>query len=183
MVPLTQQKGLFSDLRGLDSDNEQWVMEVETWFMKAYLSGILAIQDGALFALSDVDSGFSPEYIREWKLCGRILFHNQDFTNINWIGFWITNVSLVLAIMIGDQVETIHRVWSYFAEKARIVKKLAGYFRHLRRPARQTGQFWNSDLISRSLRRVRPWHGSSTEQNVASNAIAMEDLEDVDNPH
>jgi hypothetical protein len=177
MVPLTQQKGIFSDLRGLDSDNEQWVIEVETWFMKAYLSGILTIQDGALFALSDVDSGFSPEYIREWQLCGRILFHDQDFTNISWIGFWITNVSLLLLILIGNQVETIHRAWRYSAEKARIVKKLAGYFRHPRRPARRTGQFWNSDLISRSLGRVRPWPGSRTQQNVASNTIAMDDLE------
>jgi hypothetical protein len=179
MVPLTRRKGLTLNynLRSLDSVNEQWIIEVETWFMKAYLSGILTIQDGALFALSDIDSGFSPEYIREWQLCGRILFHNQDFTNINWIGFWITNVSLLLAILIGNQVETIHGGLKYSAEKIRLVKKLAGYFRHPRRPARRTRQIWNSDLISRSLGRVRPWPGSRAQQNVASNAIAMRDLE------
>jgi hypothetical protein len=185
MLPLRQGKMHSENMRGLDSDNEQWVLEVETWFMKAYLSGILTTQDGALFTFEHVGSGFSPEYIREWRLCGRILFHNQDFTNIDWIGFWITGASLVLAILIGNQVETIHRGWRYCMESRPVswLKKLAGYIRQPRRPARQTGQMWNFALIYHSLSRVRPWPGSSARQNVASNAIQMADLEVLPSIH
>jgi hypothetical protein len=90
MVPLRRRKSLNKEIQWLDSDTEEWIIEVETWFMKAYLSGILTVQDGAMFAKPNLTIGLSPEYIRKWKLCGRVLFHNQDFTNINWIGLWIT---------------------------------------------------------------------------------------------
>ena len=54
--------------------------------MKDLLGGILVVQDGALYTLLDLDPGFSEAYFREWKLYGRILFHNPDCTNINWLG-------------------------------------------------------------------------------------------------
>jgi len=112
MVPLTQwgRGPALADYRLFDVDREPWVVEVETWFMKALLGGILTIQDGALFALTTPDSSFSSEYIREWISCGRILFYNGDFTNINWIGFWITIASLTLICLVGNQVSTIHGI-------------------------------------------------------------------------
>lgn len=76
MVPLIKWGTSMTDYRWFEVDREPWVAEVETWFMKSFLNGILMIQDGSLFAIKDLDPAFSPEYIREWKLCGRILLHN-----------------------------------------------------------------------------------------------------------
>jgi hypothetical protein len=160
MVPLRQRKTLrMGNIRWLDSDTEQWVTEVETWFMKAYLSGILTIQDGAMFALPNVDAGFSPEYMRDWRLCGRILFHNQDFTNINWVGFFITIAACILVILVGSQVETTHKCLRYCVERIIHLKKWAGLLRHPRRSARR---IWNVALLFQYLSRVRPWHSSNT---------------------
>ena len=86
MVPLIRWGTSSTDYRWFEVDREPWVAEVETWFMKSFLSGVLMIQDGSIFTIQDLDSGFSPEYIRQWKLCGRSLFHNGDFANITWIG-------------------------------------------------------------------------------------------------
>lgn len=185
MVPLTRRKTLVEEFRWLDDDTEQWVIEVETWFMKAFLSGLLAIQDGALYTLLDLDSGFSPEYIREWKLCGRILFHNQDFTNINWVGFWITIASLTLVLLVGNQVSTIHEGLKYCSEMLSkwmkrtiyFLTKLPGFIRHTRRSETQAGKVWNVSLLFQSLSRVRPWYGGSSEPNAAPNATEMNDLE------
>jgi hypothetical protein len=44
MVPLIQRKSVSTQLRWIDNASEQWVLEVETWFMKAWLSGLLSIQ-------------------------------------------------------------------------------------------------------------------------------------------
>ncbi|PMD32158.1 hypothetical protein L207DRAFT_610168 [Hyaloscypha variabilis F] len=88
-----------------DDYKEQWIIEVETWFMKALLGGILAIQDGALYTLRDLDPGFSEAYLREWKLCGRILFHSPDFTNINWLGLWTTIIASTVIVLVGALVD------------------------------------------------------------------------------
>lgn len=68
MVPLTQ-RSLWSPLtRRLDDSREQWVIEVETWFMKAILSAILQVQDGAQYNLENLSPNFSDKYIRDWSL-------------------------------------------------------------------------------------------------------------------
>ncbi|KIN07072.1 hypothetical protein OIDMADRAFT_139742 [Oidiodendron maius Zn] len=114
MIPLTEwgRGPLFQDNIGFDVDREPWVVEVETWFMKAFLNGILAVQDGLLFPLVNLEPhGFSSEYMRDWKSCGRILLRNGNFTNINWIGLWVTVVSFTLICLIGNQIDTIHGVF------------------------------------------------------------------------
>src|SRR5205823_3085915 len=46
MVPLIQRIPMAKEYRWIDDTREQWVLEAETWFMKAWLSGLLSIQDG-----------------------------------------------------------------------------------------------------------------------------------------
>jgi hypothetical protein len=187
MVPLAEWGVMLDDYRWFDVNREPWVVEVETWFMKAFLSGILSIQDGALYAILDFDPGFSSEYIREWKSCGRILFHNGDFTNINWIGLWITTVSLILICLVGNQVRTIHRVLKdllkFLSRRMKTVisrlKKLPGTIRNLRRPAAWFSKpiaIWSVFSLSQSLSR-RPWYGSGSSLNEDLNTAEMDDLE------
>jgi hypothetical protein len=180
MVPLRHRKSLHENIRWLDSDIEQWVLEVETWFMKAYLNGILAVQDGAMFTWPNLYTEFSSEYNRNWKLCGRILFHNQDYTNINWIGFWMTNASLLLTILVGYQIERIHNGMKYCTEGVLHLKSWAEHLWRTRRRARQSGQGWNVASLFASLNRVRPWPGSrtqATQPNATSNPIELGDVE------
>lgn len=185
MVPLTRRKSIAENSRWIENDPEQWITEVETWFMKAYLSGILGIQDGALYALLDPSSGFSSAYVREWKLCGRILFHNGAFTNINWIGIWVTVACLIFVILVGSQVQRIHDVVKRCGELIPRLTKggtsflsiLPRYFRQVRRPVTGAGRVWNATLLFHSLSRARPWHGGSSGPNATSNNTEMEDLE------
>jgi hypothetical protein len=150
IVPLTKWGTSIQDYRSFKVDREPWVAKVETWFIKAFLSGILIIQDGALFTIQDLNSGFSSKYIQEWNLCGRILFHNGDFTNINWIGLWATTASLTLICLVGNQVHTIRRGLKAFLTfpfggiKVVIsrLRKLPGTIRNLR-PAT-----WFSKLVT-----------------------------------
>jgi hypothetical protein len=65
IVPLTKWGTSIQDYRSFKVDREPWVAKVETWFIKAFLSGILIIQDGALFTIQDLNSGFSSKYIQE----------------------------------------------------------------------------------------------------------------------
>jgi hypothetical protein len=188
MLPLVNWGVMLDDYRLFDVDKEPWVVEVETWFMKAFLSGILSIQDGALYAVQDLDPGFSSEYIREWKLCGRILFHNEDFTNINWIGLWITILSLILICLVGNQVRTIHGVLKdplkFLSRRMKMVisrlRKLPGTIRNLRRPAAWFSKpvtIWSVFSLFQSLSRRRPWYSSGSGLNENSDAAEMDDLE------
>jgi hypothetical protein len=206
MVPLIQRKTLMEENRWIDDAREQWVLEVETWFMKAWLSGLLSIQDGALYTISDFDAGFSDSYLREWKLCGRILFHDKDFTNVNWIGLWATMASLMLLCLTGNQINAIHdalksasKALEEWRRRMRILSlwgKLSGWMRKERRsPSNaiwfisQPGTVWNISSIFQSFSRRRPWYGTESgsgssdnngrsDLNVATlNAAEMDDLE------
>ncbi|KAN0121755.1 hypothetical protein V8E51_000081 [Hyaloscypha variabilis] len=119
-VPLIKWGLSVEDYRWFEVDREPWVAEVETWFMKSFLSGILTIQDGSLFTVDDLDSSFSPEYIREWKLCGRVLLHDGDFTNINWIGLWVTSAVLTFICLVGNQVHTVHRCLKFLSKLVKV---------------------------------------------------------------
>lgn len=95
-------------LRILDDDSEQWAIEVETWFVKAILGGILTFQNGFWLNLRVLNPEFGSKYIRDWSSCSRILFHDPASLNINWIGLWATMVPLVLVGLVGYRVEFFH---------------------------------------------------------------------------
>ena len=188
MVPLVKWGQMLNDYWKFDVGREPWAVEVETWFMKAFLSGIFSIQDGALYTIQDLDPAFSSDYIREWKLCGRILFHNGDFTNINWIGFWITTASLTLICLVGNQVHTIHKVLKGLLKflsrlKKTVIsrlRKLPGAIRNFRRPTASLTKLvtiWTVISLFQPPSRGMPFYSSSSSRNENSDAREMDDLE------
>jgi hypothetical protein len=187
MVPLIKWGVATEDYIWFEVDREPWVAEVETWFMKSFLSGILTIQDGSLFTIEDLDSAFSPEYIREWKLCGRVLVHDGDFTNINWIGLWVTAATLTLICLVGNQVHTIHSCLKFLSRRVDVgisrLRKLPGTIRSLRRPVTWFGNpvtIFSVFGLSQSLSRRRPWYdsGSGSDLHENSDDAEMDDLEE-----
>jgi hypothetical protein len=82
MVPLIMLYGVNPIQIGRAVDNkEQWVLEVETWFMKSLLGGIFRVQDASFWKFQDFDPKFSEKYVRDWSLCGRVLLRDGDYTN------------------------------------------------------------------------------------------------------
>ncbi|KAE9374249.1 hypothetical protein N431DRAFT_533029 [Stipitochalara longipes BDJ] len=164
IVQLIKWGTSMGDYRWFEVGREQWVAEVETWFMKSSLSGILTVQDGSIFTIEDLDSAFSPEYIRELKLCGCILLHDGDFTNINWIGLWVMTATLTLICLVGNQVHTIHGCLKFLSRRMRVgiwwFWKLPGTLWNLKTPAT-----WFSNPVTifsvfglfQSLSRRQPW--------------------------
>jgi hypothetical protein len=75
--------------------DEQWTLEVETWFMKAIVDSILRVRLYAKYDTTDLNSSLALMYrkfygdriLDEWPTCGRVLFQNSNYTNINWYGF------------------------------------------------------------------------------------------------
>jgi len=92
-VPLIE-KTAFNPIQRWVDTKEQWVLEAETWFMKAFLGAIFLVQDATFWNFKDFEPGFSEKYIREWSLCGRVLLRDGDYTNVNWIGFWAQQLLL-----------------------------------------------------------------------------------------
>ena len=184
MNPLKQPTRVIEYNRWVDDDKEQWIIEVETWFMKALLGGILAIQDGALYTLRDLDSGFSEAYLCEWKLCGRILFHSPDFTNINWLGLWTTIIASTVIVLVGALVDMFPERLEDWLKLIRtdvlnfisILKKLLASIRNARQLERQAGQIWNALLIFKSLSRIRPWYNGRPDSNTPFGETEMTDL-------
>jgi hypothetical protein len=165
-------------VRFLDDYREQWVMEVETWFIKAILGAIFQIQDTALYSVRKIDSSFSDKYIREWSLCGRILFRDGDYININWIGFWATVGSLTLLCLVGNQVESVHEVSRVFVHGMgkipAIVSLLsrAMLFSLWRHPVlfSQLLRLWNTPSLAEVFRTRRPWYGSRPSNTPVDNS-------------
>jgi hypothetical protein len=178
MVPLIQRKSVSTQLRWIDDASEQWVLEVETWFRKAWLSGLLSIQDGALYMLTGIGPGFSDKYLREWLLCGRVLFHDQDFTNLNWIGFWTSTACLTLLCLTGSCIDAIYDVLkgaSQVLEKWKMRRRISSFLGELSRwrnhriPANNAGGFisilgtvGDITFLFQSFNRRRPWYGGGS---------------------
>ncbi|KAH8758089.1 hypothetical protein F5882DRAFT_468649 [Hyaloscypha sp. PMI_1271] len=83
--------GTFRQMYG----DEQWTLEVETWFMKAIVDSILRVRLYAKYDTTNLNSSLGLVYrklygdriLDEWPTCGRVLFQNSNYTNINWYGF------------------------------------------------------------------------------------------------
>ena len=74
---------------------DQWVTEVELWFMKTILQSIITTQSGAQTALVD-RRNLPKNFSASPSLCDRILFRDGDYTNINWIGYWTVISALTI---------------------------------------------------------------------------------------
>ena len=80
----------------IDDRNEQWAIEVEKWFMKALIGGLLSIRDGMRWNTDRTVSRLPIEEKRRYTLCGRVLFRDSGHTNINCLGLVVTLVALSL---------------------------------------------------------------------------------------
>ena len=93
--PLQRSKGASGKL---DDRDEQWVVEVERWFMRALVGGILSVRDGMRW---NTDNSLSTALLKEkrqYTLCGWVLFRENGHSNINCLGFLVTLVAVNLII-------------------------------------------------------------------------------------
>lgn len=126
MIPLVTRDS--SPFDAVES-SEPWATEVETWFMKGIVDAIQFARYGARFPLDEESEKFDMEFRRKYSLCGRILFCHGSYTNINWIGLWVTTGALVLICLISYFVKTIDRTilkWQHIIAK---VVNLARFLR------------------------------------------------------
>jgi hypothetical protein len=83
----------------LEYTDDQWALEVETWFAKAIIDSIFRVKAGAKVSFGGNISSLFTDILgsqiqREWSICGRILFRNAGYTNINVIGFCLALASI-----------------------------------------------------------------------------------------
>lgn len=97
-----------------DDRNEQWVVEVERWFMRALVGGILSVRNGMRWNTDNSLSTAPIEEKRRYTLCGRVLFRESGHTNINCLGFFVTIVALSLVVSAGSLKRVIARVFRSF---------------------------------------------------------------------
>jgi hypothetical protein len=113
LLPLrpASRRDPFIDL--FDTKN-QWSIDVETWFRKAFLDAIFYARITARFNPDD-------EPADELNLCGRILFWDKDYTTIHVFRYLIS-VSVFFAIFIVSSPRTwevVHDIPVYAYESAR----------------------------------------------------------------
>ncbi|KAJ9660435.1 hypothetical protein H2198_002553 [Neophaeococcomyces mojaviensis] len=104
-----------SNNRFNELESEPWTLEVETWFMKAILNAIFRIRMGAKYRVSswrqfeESDPEFERYISQRWSTCGRVLFRDPDYVNINWIGFCSTFGVLCLITVVSYLVERLQK--------------------------------------------------------------------------
>jgi hypothetical protein len=102
-LPLRTSWGFYT----FDNNTTQWMEEVEMWFENSLLTGRLGIEELVKFRFEDDLPGFE-ELIKspaKQMLCGRILFRDGAFTNINWIGLWVTLGALCFICLVSLSME------------------------------------------------------------------------------
>jgi hypothetical protein len=173
-------RGRTSNTNNIYHLDEPWTLEVETWFTKAIVNMIFRAKMGAKYHLANFHRfNFEPEFekafIQQWATCGRILFRNGDYTNINWIGFCATTATLLLICVISYLIERIHKygiiVFRVLANVYGTVIKIRSISRYLMRSLRcsfwwkvpvivgQLYLFWETGPFSNVFRARRTWHG------------------------
>jgi len=96
--------------------DDQWVTEVETWIRKGMVNAIVYTQNGARFHLAHSnyrlgrnEDPAAIDFMRQHSLCDRILFRDANYTNINWIGFWITDFVFAIICIASFTIEGIDK--------------------------------------------------------------------------
>jgi hypothetical protein len=165
-VPLIE-KTAFNPIQRLVDNKEQWVLEAETWFIKAFLGGIFLVQDAIFWNFKDFEPGFSEKYIREWSLCGRVLLRDGNYTNVNWIGFWATTATLTLISLLGNRIEQIYKIGKngfptqdWLAQLKESLTQMKRSFTTFLMTLRNLPRLWKSPLFMEVVRMRRPWYGS-----------------------
>jgi hypothetical protein len=120
-LPLRTNWGFYT----FHNNTTQWMEEVEMWFENSLLTGRLGIEELVKFRFEDDLPGFE-ELIKspaKQMLCGRILFRDGAFTNINWIGLWVTLGALCFICLVSLSMEFRKQIESFLST---ISSKLRG---------------------------------------------------------
>jgi hypothetical protein len=193
MTPLARS-GLRIDMSNFFiNPEEQWVTEVDLWFMKSILDAILFVQYGAQFHIKDITPEFPMWLKKEISLCARILFRDGDHTNINWIGFWATTGSTILICLVSYMVESIHKtamaLFQQLTNPRDLHVKLLTIIETLRQFTRGSSRWWSMmgtlDRLTSQWRLVfffpsfftrRNWYGSRGHDR-STQASELDDME------
>ena len=118
MVPLTRTRPEAIPRLSWNTQ-DQWITEVETWFMKAVLDRIPHAKNGARFSLASDEDFRSLPLGSQYSLCGRVLFRHGNYTNINWIGLWATTSSLLLICIISYTISRTRKILTVVFQRAK----------------------------------------------------------------
>jgi hypothetical protein len=103
------------DIIGFGDQNEQWILEVQGWFVTAFLNARYSLLQ-IVRRNGSKRTGNEPEHML--KLCYSILFQNNDYTNIDFIGL-LASISVLLLICVfslipkwgGTLWQACRKVW------------------------------------------------------------------------
>lgn len=97
--------------------DEWWLNEVETWFLKSLTDGILQGQFQWLYearhgapepwSFLQNTSFAGVDFRTKYPRCDRIVFYHGEYTNINWLGFWIATCSLSTVSIMSYFIKSI----------------------------------------------------------------------------
>jgi hypothetical protein len=103
-------------INNYSGNDEQWILELETWFMRAIIDAIFRMKVGPRFSLGGFSTNdnfyglfFDNKTVEEWASCGRVLFHDGNYTNIYWYEFhtaWVALITICLVSYLLPQLES-----------------------------------------------------------------------------
>jgi hypothetical protein len=124
LKPTFQIKGVTQP----ESTHEQWVIESDHWFQHAIMNSIMYIRLGAHYNMFDpnLDGEEEDESQNELNLCGRILYQDSSYVNINLMGAGVTVWILVIVWILSLSFIRAFIGWSLrlISQAARSVRTL-----------------------------------------------------------
>jgi hypothetical protein len=174
-------------------NREQWVTEIETWFMKGILEAFITIQNGALSNVKPYKPGIDMDFEREFSLCARILFREGAYTNINWIGLWATTATLIVICTMSYMVMRIHNVAvSLLNRSAPVLAIFLAVIAEMAKRFRANGStsplqdrlagLWRSFYLPQFPQTARAWFGNQ-RPSVRTQVSELGDVEPVSASH
>jgi len=109
-VPINTVKASWEAGRGAKVAKDQWVAEVETWFMRAIIEAILEVQRGPRSSYAYNWESVLPVLDAEYSTCQRILFRNANYIVINWLEFWLIISLLVLICIASYTIKSLDKI-------------------------------------------------------------------------
>jgi hypothetical protein len=113
--------------------DEQWILEVETWFMKAIVDTLLRLRLGATYTMNPdgmsywlIDMMRPKATITDWSTSGRVLLRNPNYANLNWIGFCSVTGAAIFICLTSYDIERIFDVGSRIIRATACQARLLG---------------------------------------------------------
>jgi hypothetical protein len=178
MIPLVTRD---SDPIDPTDNSEPWVTEVETWFLKGAIDAIQFARYGARFPLDKETENFDEDFRRKYSLCGRILFRHGSYTNLSWIGVWITiSISFLICLssyhleIIADSALKWQRIIAKAFNPVTYSRRLRGHENLASRCKNAAVRWWKTSQLDIFFRR---WLSSDFQNTSTAQQTAMDDIE------